>query len=273
MEDLLSSLNTKEGWEGILFVDVEDASLADDFTFEIAMRYLSLGEQIKVRRKKTVRAQKITLCNKLLQLFGCSIIGGVPFQEVRFEYGDFGKPYMNNSKGISFSMSNGDQHVVQYIFRGNSDRVVDIGVDVAAKNDYAGDSDLELFRDVFSEGEYANLKKCDTKLRPKMFAYYWSLKECYTKFTGLGLNCNLPSINFDQPQIPLKSSGIQRNLDGHSMLFHSTWIQQSSEEIVTVCREDGYDIRDRARWLLEGPTLFKIDLRTMLQWFERPHQY
>lgn len=265
MEDLLSSVELNQDWEGLIIVDVDHANLSDDFTFETAMRYLSLAYQLKIRQRKTEKARRIALCNRLLQLFGCSVLGEIPFEEVQFEYGSHGKPYLKHSPAISFGMSNGEQYVVQFILRQKGTGKLDVGIDIAAKSDYIGHDDVEVFRNIFSEREYNHFKACGNKLKPSLFAYYWSLKECYTKYTGLGLNYDLSRIDCGEVDVPVMSARLQCKMDEDSILFHSTWVEPDCEEIITVCRQDS----DQVRWLQNGPRVYRISLLDILSFFEK----
>lgn len=269
MDELLSSVGPGQDWEGILVVDIDAANFSDDFTFETAMRFLSLVQQVKVRQRKTEKARHIALCNRLLQLFGCSIVAATPFDEAEIEYGSHGKPYLKNHPEVAFSMSNGEQYVVQYLLRQGGTRNLDVGIDIAAKSDYTGLEDLNVFRDIFSDREYEQLEAFDNGFKGDLFAYYWSLKECYTKFTGLGLNCDLSKIDCGAIDLPSMSAGVQRKIDEVQMFFHSTWMQPACDEIVTVCRKDFSNSPSRGQWLQQGPKVYRIAIQDILLFFEK----
>ncbi|QLL30425.1 hypothetical protein HG536_0A02420 [Torulaspora globosa] len=268
MDDLASIRKLDRDWEGILALDVKHANLTDDFTFERAIRFLPLSQQAKIYQLRTLQGKYAAVCNRLLQLFGCSIASGIGFGEVEFEHSSYGKPRMKNCPQISFSMSNGQDYVVQYICRRNDGDPAELGVDIASRDDYLGGHDLETFCEVFSDTEYKHLQSLDDGMRRKAFAFYWSLKECYSKYTGLGLNCDLSKLDYGGMQVPEVGSGSQRLIDNDSMLFYSVWIPRHGKEIVTVCRQDDLKEPALSRWLKSGPPVYRITLEDILGFLE-----
>lgn len=269
MDDLASIRRLDEDWEGILVLDVKHANLEDDFTFERAIRFLSLPQQAKIHQLKTSQGKYTAVCNRLLQQFGCSIASGTNFGETRFEQGSYGKPRMKNCLQVSFSMSNGQDYVVQYISRRNDGSSPELGVDIASKDDYLGGQDLETFCEVFSDTEYEHLQSLDDDGRRRAaFAFYWSLKECYSKYTGLGLNCDLSKLDYGGMQVPEVRSGSRRVVENHAMLFYSMWIPQNGKEIITVCRQDDLKEPTASLWLKSGPPVYRLTLEDILGFLE-----
>ncbi|QLQ77991.1 hypothetical protein HG537_0A02380 [Torulaspora globosa] len=268
MDRLTSIRELDVHWEGILALDVKHANLEDDFRFERAIRFLSLSQQARIHQLKTVQGKFTAVCNRLLQLFGCSIASGVEIGETLFEYGNYGKPRLKNCPQISFSMSNGRDYVVQYICRRNHGNCPELGVDIASKDDYLGDQDLEAFCEVFSEKEYEYLRSLDDCTRRSAFAFYWSLKESYTKYTGLGLNCDLSKLDYGEMQVPEVGNGSQRVIHKHAMLFYSMWIPHGGNEIITVCREDDLKKPMLSRWLKSGPPVYTLTLDDIIEFLD-----
>ncbi|SJM88368.1 related to L-aminoadipate-semialdehyde dehydrogenase-phosphopantetheinyl transferase [Zygosaccharomyces bailii] len=234
MQQLLQELHSTVDWHGIILVNCQCSLLYDDFVFEEAMRLLPLDQQAQILHKKLFSDRCRALCNKLLQVVGCSIASGIHPNRLKFSQGQYGKPDVED-QNVTFSMSNGENFVGQYLHRSNTS--VEVGLDLSSTNDYVGDEELLYFKDVFSDQELECLLKCDHSQRHAMFAYLWSLKECYTKFTGLGLNSDLININLRKLNLPQPSLSIIRSIKGHIMLFYSKWITET--EIVTVCHEEG----------------------------------
>lgn len=269
MERLAAILRLDHNWEGLLVLDVKQANLEDAFTFERAIRFLSLTQQAKIHQLKTSEGRHRAVCNRLLQLFGCSIVNGVPLGEVQVEKGTYGKPRLKNCPQISFSMSNGHKYVAQYISRRKEGKPGELGVDIASSDDYIGEQDLVTFREVFSSAEYDYLQSLSNATSiSRAFATYWSLKECYSKYTGLGLNCDLSKLDYGKITIPESGSGLQKVMDGIPMLFYSIWISPG-KEIVTVCRQDDLNERDRSHWLEDGPQVYNLRLEDIIRHFEQ----
>lgn len=267
MEELLYQLHSSDIWNGILIVKLNYALLTDDFFFERAMRFLSLQEQAKVLNKKTIESKYAALCNRLLQMFGCAVASGTSIKNLQFSYAKYGKPRLDNSQGITFSMSNGKFYVAQYLLKTNG-KHVDIGIDIASKKDYIDVGDLEIFHDIFSTKESQHLQSYGDHQKDSLFAYYWSLKECYTKYTGTGLNCDLSKIAIGQVDPPAKDVLIRREIDDTSLSFYSRWLAPESSEIVTICYPNIYSSND-IELVLEAPQTYEIPLAEILEYFEK----
>lgn len=269
MEVLASISRLDRNWEGLLVLDVKQANLADDFTFERAIRFLSLPQQARIHQLKTSEGKYRAVCNRLLQLFGCSAVSGVHFEDLRFDSGIYGKPRLKNCPNVSFSMSNGQDYVVQYISRCKDGNSGELGVDIASRDDYLGDQDLETFSEVFSKSEYKHLESLSIETRRSAFAFYWSLKECHSKYTGLGLNCDLSKLDFGKLTTPEVGSGSQLVIDKTPMLFYSIWVPPHDKEITTICRQDDLNEPNLSRWLKDGPSIYKVTLEDIVGFLEQ----
>lgn len=219
----------------IIVLDAHDNYLEDEYQFERAMRFLPLNIQRRILNKRG-DARNTALCNQLLQLITCSKFSKLPRQMIEFSHSEKGKPYLKNSTGLSFSMSNSDSRTAIYMKRtqGHSD----VGMDMASTKDCQRweSNYLDLFQDIFSSEEYSFLRRAPRgDIRDKLFTHYWSLKEAYTKYTGTGLNCDLSRLDFGE----IKAASLEEFrehisiLDGKSFLFLSKWLTENS--IVTVC--------------------------------------
>lgn len=142
-------------WAGIFVVEIQEDILADEFTFEALMRTLPLASQARILNKKSFHDKCSSLCNQLLQLFGCSIVTGLNFQELKFDKGSFGKPLLDNNRFLPFSMTIGEQYVAMFLVKCvSTDEYQDVGIDIASPCNYGGREELELFKEVFSEREF-----------------------------------------------------------------------------------------------------------------------
>ncbi|QLG72467.1 hypothetical protein HG535_0D01750 [Zygotorulaspora mrakii] len=264
MEDLFSDLQSSEIWSGVLLVDYQNSNLDDPYTFEEALRFLPFEVQRKILSKRISTARNASLSNALLQTFGCSVASSTTMNELCLKYGTFGKPYLDNDHSIAFSMSNGQQYVVQYLVK-TAGETVDVGIDIASKQDYINDQDIDVFRAIFSTMEYEQLESCSQyNEKRELFSYLWSLKECYTKLVGCGLNCDLSLIDFGKPRILESPAVIHRTINNTSVTFYSQWLEPEKEEVVTVCH---YTSSATERFLTMPPKFYKLTLDDLIKYF------
>ncbi len=117
---------------------------------------------------------------------------GIGPKDLRFSYGEFGKPSLtcedNNGSGLSFNMSHSHQVAVYAFARGPQ-----IGIDVefvASKPDL-----LQIAGQFFSKNEYAALSQLSPSEQIQGFFNCWTRKEAFVKALGTGLM--LPLDQFD----------------------------------------------------------------------------
>lgn len=247
----------------VLILSVMDTGLKDDFKFETAMRLLPLSAQASVLRKKFQEDKIKTLCNRLLQMFGCLLISGLEYKnELKFKRGKFGKPKLDcPAVNVSFSMSNGEDHVCMYVQKNgcaNSEVPVELGIDIASVKDLQKIEELELYRDIFTDLEYETLLNHPKDGIHKLFAHYWSLKESYTKYLGTGLNIDLKQV--DTGPIKIDQPETVRDIYSKSIKFQSFWVSPEKEEIISVCQDN--DISN------DIPTVYNVSLNEILEYLE-----
>lgn len=214
----------------LVVVEVEDNVLSDDFCYEEALRLLPLGVQARVNAKKVAHDRYITLSNRILQSCVAQLVCGG--RDVSFHTGKYGKPYLDDPN-VSFSMTNGEQYVCMFVVRAPCTSGMDVGIDIASTNDFKCEDDLEIYRDVLADEEYSAIQEACLGDMKSKFAFYWSIKESYTKYLGVGLNFDLKSIDGSGSIPPTRTgSGYTENriLD---LIFKSFWVDD--EEIVSYC--------------------------------------
>ncbi|EDO17841.1 hypothetical protein Kpol_1043p31 [Vanderwaltozyma polyspora DSM 70294] len=237
-------LNTPIANGLVILIDTSDDAiefLKDDFEFEQALRLLPMAWQLGVINKKNLKSKYISLCNRILQIFGCAILSPnkiKDFKSLSFTTNEYGKP---ETPGIAFNMSNGDRLVGMFAIRyySQSEELPHhihhlhsnqlVGIDIASTNDYhIGDE--ELFHTIFCPDELELLKSSNPVTTSKSFAHLWSFKECYIKYIGKGLHYdNLSELNFSN-HINTPTSNI--SIDNNPLTFHSKW---SNQEVITIC--------------------------------------
>ncbi|CCK71853.1 holo-[acyl-carrier-protein] synthase KNAG_0I00620 [Huiozyma naganishii CBS 8797] len=246
----------------ILVLDVETAGLRDDFVFETAMRLLPLSWQTGILRKRARCDQNKALCNRLLQIYGCLLYSNCSsYDALQFGRGPWGKPFLINElvdKKLAFSMTNGDKYVAMYVACcpkniGN----FEVGIDIASPADLKTPNEVELYRDIFTEEEYGYVASPLGNIHEK-FAFYWSLKECYTKYIGNGLNSDLKQIDFGIVDMHLKTFRKCINPD-RPVIYHTIWIDHR-REVISVCCDD-VDLQ----LCLETPRLVTVSFDEVLK--------
>ena len=104
--------------------------------------------------------------------------------EVRFEYNQYGKPFISsdqNRNALSFNVSHSGGMALYAVARGRR-----IGVDIEyMREDFATMDVAERF---FSKNEFEALKAVPSDLRAKAFFNCWSRKESYIKAIGMGVS-------------------------------------------------------------------------------------
>lgn len=221
--------------EYVLILKKSDTGfLRDEFSFADALHLLPSSWLPGILRKRNESDRINTLCDRLMMIYGCSYLTGIHPEFLSFDKGVYGKPFLKRPKErVTFSMSYGDDYLVMYVITlpdsGAPQNIQsEVGIDIASVNDC--DGDLAAFETVFTRREYDILKFAPNK--PAMFAYLWSLKESYSKFTGTGLLANLKEIDLG-PNVLCDS--LVRKINGKKLLFRSTWL--NSREVITTCRD------------------------------------
>ncbi|CCF56763.1 hypothetical protein KAFR_0B04660 [Kazachstania africana CBS 2517] len=265
MADLLQSFidytESNQSWEAILAINVNESGLHDEFLFEKAIRLLPLTWQNHVLTTRSLYDRRTALCNRLLQIFGCSVASKTSPKSLTYTCGRYGKPILASSDSVKFSMSNGSTHTVMYLVNSLNNNM-EVGVDIASKTDIKSADEINLFEDIFSSAEQACISRCDDRSKIAMFIYYWSLKESYTKFTGTGLNCELKAIDLGAINLCQDFSSIKRQIHGNSVIFQSQWINDDLNEIVTTCQNS---LKDDC---FERTCIFILTFKDMINYLE-----
>ena len=171
--------------------------------------------------------------------YGISIVTGIPMEEVRYVYGENGKPYLHENC-FHFSLSHSGKYAVLAV----SNKPVGIDVERQKKNR------LLVAKRCFHKNEYADIMALpDEGSRNRRFLEYWTMKEAYVKRTGEGLRIPLRSFEIKRGKEKMSyveaaegnggagehglKSGIQ---DGR--VWFATGVMEHGEYAVSVCSEN-----------------------------------
>lgn len=110
---------------------------------------------------------------------------GISKNEIEYEYGENGKPYLKN-KNIYFNVSHSGTMVACAV----SD--VEVGIDI----EKIKDTDYKIAKRFFAENENTLIdNQADDELKRDMFFRIWTMKESFIKATGLGMATDLRSFD------------------------------------------------------------------------------
>ena len=150
---------------------------------EVLAASLNIGELARASRFRTTRDQRrfVVARGLLRRLLGSYL--DVESAQVRFEYGAFGKPFIQNEDGqprLQFNLSHSGNRALVGITPKRA-----IGVDIEAVRDLPDAMNVALQN--FAPGELAALEKVKGQRRIEAFYACWTRKEAYVKALGGGL--------------------------------------------------------------------------------------
>ena len=154
-----------------------------------------------------------------------------PEREIVIGRTERGKPYLVGAEGFFFNISHSGNLIV-YASSGKS-----IGVDVESEKSVQP----EKFRRFFSPEE---MKMLSSDPEPeKLFFRIWTVREAFTKMTGLG-------IAMLEQELPIDHAKKQVQYQGKSYSFETTEYQ---DHVISLCMEDhigemGLRIVTREEW-------------------------
>lgn len=139
------------------------------------------------RLRNRDKVKKQILASAFLQ-YGLSDALGIPIQEIRYVYGEYGKPgIVYNGKDMRGKIDFNLSHSGNYAVLAVSDRLVGIDVEKRADNMAA------VAKRFFCKEEYQDILNGHGGEKKSRFLEYWTMKEAYVKRTGRGLYTPLNS--------------------------------------------------------------------------------
>lgn len=170
-------------------------------TFAEYERYLPLvppERREKIARLRSERKKLVSLLTGLLIRDELSSLLRVPGDELRFGYGEYGKPYLPDFPDLRFSVSHSGGGIA---FACGS---APIGIDM----ERIGKADMRIAQRFFTERERGLIaSSADAN---GAFFRIWTAKEAYVKLLGTGLHTPLdsfdvtcaPGVRFDSLPLP-----------------------------------------------------------------------
>lgn len=150
---------------------------------KIIYPYLSEQRKQKVNKYKYLNNKRQSAIAYLLLKYGLKQEFGLK-GDINLEFGTYGKPYLHDYNRIQFNLSHCDEGVICII----SDSIVGADItEVSTKN-------LLYMENTLSISELRAV--LNAEFPAKQFAMYWSLKESYIKYLGLGIDNYIKDIDF-----------------------------------------------------------------------------
>lgn len=218
----------------IYYADIRE--MEDDGLYSAAFSLASDERKERIRKYPSGKDRRLSLAAELL--LKKALLGrNLPFDDLHYEYGKYGKPVLKGIPDIHFSIS----HSGNYALTAVSDH--EIGCDI----ELIRPMDLSVARRFFHPEEYAHLCAAAPEAQTELFFRYWTLKESFLKITGMGLRLPMNAFRID-----LSGSGIRifQTADQNHYRFHEPAV--SAGYRCAVCSEA--DIT---------PGLFREDLRAL----------
>lgn len=158
-------------------------SLDDSANYDRAFSLLSDSRKKKMALYKNSEARKQILVSELL-LRKALADKKLDYDDLIYEYNEYGKPSLSNIYGFFFNIS----HSGDYVLLGASNN--EIGVDIERIKKFNPRIAQRFFRK--EEYEYIMAPQ-DEEERKRLFFLYWVIKESYIKYSGKGLSQALNS--------------------------------------------------------------------------------
>jgi 4'-phosphopantetheinyl transferase len=183
------------------------------------------AKQKKLSRiKDPASARQILASDLLARAVICDRLGWKNHQ-IEYCYNEFGKPALISREDFHFNLSHAGDWVVMAL------SCSETGIDI----EQVVPLDMEIARHFFSASEYQQLKKVPDHSKLDHFFQIWTLKESFTKMTGLGLSEDLNSFSIELcDNFPRLSSG------SFSPVFFRQFDIQSNYKLAVCAREDSF---------------------------------
>jgi len=169
-------------------VHVWKVNLLHDFS-GVAKSVLSEDEQVKINRLRSLKHQRYATSMRVQLRQLLAVYLAVDAKEVQFAKGEFGKPYILNSK-LSFNISHSEDQALVAV-----SQCTQLGVDIECWRELGN---LEgLVKRNFSEAEKQQWLDVAIGEREATFFKIWTRKEAFIKATGRGLGMGVSTCGFN----------------------------------------------------------------------------
>lgn len=144
--------------------------------------------------------------------------------QLQFEYNPYGKRYLKGDHKFHFNVS----HSGNYVLCGVDQNAIGVDIEVIK------DGNCDIAKRFFSNHEYEELMSTDEERRNELFYRFWTLKESYIKYKGMGLSIPLNSFTFS-----LKNGNAQ--LVEPKELLYCKSLRYDEKHVIAVTSENYID--------------------------------
>ena len=179
MQDISRSDKCTERVTGQMEILVVKADADADFDTCCGgyVKYISPERRERVERMRSERDRITSVLAELTVRLQIILHTGMKNEDISFDYGEHGKPFLHGRDDFQFSFSHASGYVAFVCGSGS------VGVDIE-RNDREKE---KIAAKHFTENEYETIYT----LKEKTFAEIWTAKEAYVKYLGTGLSKGL----------------------------------------------------------------------------------
>lgn len=156
-----------------------------DSKYQYFLKKICEKTQQKIDRFHFEDDKKRSLYGEILVRYFVGKIYSIPNHQIKINYDQNGKPYLDSFSGIHFNIS----HSGDWVMCAVDD--VPIGIDI----EQIQKIDTTIARHFFTPSEYRQIIVEESGV--DFFYQLWTLKESYVKYKGLGLGIPFDSFEFD----------------------------------------------------------------------------
>lgn len=153
-----------------------DCSRISPLQYEVLLKKVSNQRQFKVSRYRQQGDRELSVCAELLVRYAYSKLFGKSADELRFCMSRSNKPYISNVDNFHFNISHSGIWCICAVSRSA------IGVDIERIN---LDVDIEIAQHFFHPKEQLSIQGEESQI--DLFFRYWTAKESYVKYLGIGM--------------------------------------------------------------------------------------
>jgi len=169
----------------IYYINIEEAVGYEGY--EKLMGVCAVGKREAVSKYRLEADQKRTVYGEVLARFMVAKKAGIRMKEIQVGRNAYGKPHVKDRSGIYYNISHSGKYVVCGLAAGS------LGIDIEEVRPI----DLDIAKSFFHPKEYDYIVSRETDQQIDSLYDFWTLKESYIKYLGVGLNKSLDSFYFN----------------------------------------------------------------------------
>lgn len=179
----------------------------------------------KVKKYKFFDDKKRSIYGELILRYALVHEMGIKNKKIIIDVDINGKPYLTDNSHVFFNIS----HSGEYVICAVDNHPIGVDIELIGNADVAVAKKvftLNERRQIFAKKEYANT----------LFYQFWTLKECYVKYKGMGLGIPFDSFSFVVDDGVIKMESIkEEKVNFLSVMF-------LEEYCISVCTEENCEL-------------------------------